>query len=185
MLTQQQLRHGIVARGICSVALGTALLASPVIVFAQDQEHVSFVADVAKHVVLDPTTYAPAIIAYDSTMRDWNSSQPFFQNGYAEHNPFFTVSGLPNDRAVSYTVGKQMIVRDLFTNLEVSAVNNITGSIFERALIERYPSHRKLVRAVGWVEKSVFASYLSYRLSATHYRQWQQNEQMAQQLGIR
>src|SRR5450759_3800844 len=124
MLTQQQLRHGIVARGICSVALGTALLASPVIVFAQDQEHVSFVADVAKHVVLDPTTYAPAIIAYDSTMRDWNSSQPFFQNGYAEHNPFFTVSGLPNDRAVSYTVGKQMIVRDLFTNLEVSAVNN-------------------------------------------------------------
>ena len=185
MLTQQQLRHGIVARGICSVALGTALLASPVVVFAQDQKHVSFVADMAKHVILDPTTYAPAIIAYDSTMRDWNSSQPFFQNGFVEHNAQFTVSGVPNERAVSYDVGKSMIMHDLFTNLEVSAVNNITDSVFERALIERYPSHRKLVRAVGWVEKSVFASYLSYRLSATHYRQWQQNEQMAQQLAIR
>ena len=184
MLTQQQLRHGIVARGICSVALGTALLASPVIVFAQDQEHVSFVADVAKHVVLDPTTYAPAIIAYDSTMRDWNSSQPFFRNGFVEHNDQFTVSGLPNDRAVSYSVGKQMILRDLFTNMEISAVNNITASIFERALTERYPNHHKLVRAIGWVEKGVFASYFSYRLSATHYAQSQQNQQMAQQLGI-
>jgi hypothetical protein len=186
MLTQQQLWHGIAVRGICSVALGTALLASPVNVFAQDQEHgSSFVVDVAKHVVLDPTTYAPAIIGYDSTMRDWNSSQLFFQHGFVEHNAQFTVSGLPNDRAVNYSVGKQMILRDFFTNLEVSAVNNITDSIFERALIERYPNHHKLVRAVGWVEKSVVASYLSYRLSATHYQQWQQNERMAQQLGLK
>jgi hypothetical protein len=187
MLTRQQLWHAITVRGICSIALGTTLLASPVTVSAQDQEHKSssFVGDVAKHVLLDPTTYAPAIIGYDATMKDWNSSQPFFQHGYVERNSYFTVSGLPNDRAVSYDVGKQMILRDLFTNLEISAVNNITDSIIERTLIERYPNHHKLVRAIGWIEKSVFASYFSYRLSATHYAQWQQNQQMAQQLGFK
>ena len=171
------------------MALGVTLLVTPVNVFAQDQEQhgssSSFVADVAKHVLLDPTTYAPALIGYDATMKDWNSSQPFFQHGYVERNSQFTVTGLPNDRAVSYSVGKQMILRDLFTNMEISAVNNITDSIIERSLIERYPNHRKLVRAIGWVEKSVFASYFSYRLSAGHYEQWQQNQRMAQQLGIK
>ena len=184
MLTQQLLRRAAI-RWVPSIALGMALLASPSVASAQDAEHGSFAADVAKHVIFDPTTYIPAILGYDSTMRDWNSSQPFFQHGFVEHNAQFTVSGLPNDRAVSYNVGRQMIVRDLFTNLEISLVNNVTDSAFERALIEKHPEHRKLVRTLGWIEKNAFAAYLSYRLSAVHYRQWQQNLQLAQQLGYR
>ncbi|HEY2905293.1 MAG TPA: hypothetical protein VGJ29_05285 [Vicinamibacterales bacterium] len=184
MLTQQQFRRAAIRR-ISSVALGTALLASPSMAAAQDPEHASFVTDVAKHVVFDPTTYIPAIIGYDATMRDWNSSQPFFQHGFVEHNAQFTVSGMPNDRAVSYGVGRQMIARDFFANLEISLVNNVTDSAFERVLIERHPDHRKLVRTIGWIEKNAFAAFLSYRLSAIHYQQWQQNERLAQQLGYK
>jgi hypothetical protein len=184
MLTQQLLRRAAI-RWVPSIALGMALVASPATVSAQSAEHGSFAADVAKHVIFDPTTYIPAILGYDSTMRDWNSSQPFFQHGFVEHNAQFTVSGLPNDRAVSYNVGRQMIVRDLFTNFEISLVNNITDSAFERVLIERHPNHRKLVRTIGWIEKNAFAGFLSYHLSAVHYRQWQENERLALQLGYR
>jgi hypothetical protein len=181
VLTQQQLWRNRSLRRWCSAVFATAMLATPLTVSAQEP-HSSFVTDVAKHVLLDPTTYVPAILAYDSTMRDWNSSQPFFQNGFVEHNPQFTDSGLPNDRAVSYEVGRQRILSDVVANMEMSAVNNLTDSVFEHVLIERYPNHRKLVRALGWIEKSAFASYTSYRLSASHYRQWQENERMAQQL---
>ena len=64
-------------------------------------------------------------------------------------------------------------------------MNNVTDTVFEHVLAERYPSHRKLIRTLGWIEKSAFASYMSYKLAGAHYRQWQQNEQMARQLGIR
>jgi hypothetical protein len=168
---------------LCSAICAAAIFATPLAVSAQEP-HSSFVMDVARHVLLDPTTYVPAILAYDSTMRDWSSSQPFFQNGFVEHNPQFTDSGLPNDRAVSYEVGRQRILSDVVANMEISVVNNLTDSAFEHVLIERYPNHRKLVRAVGWIEKSAFASYVSYRLSASHYRQWQENQRMAQQLGF-
>lgn len=184
MLAQRQLWLNRSLRGLCSAVITTAMLATPSTVSAQEP-HSSFVIDVAKHVLFDPTTYVPAILAYDSTMRDWNSSQPFFQNGFVEHNPQFTVSGLPNDQAVSYEVGRQRILSDLVANMEISAVNNLTDSIFEHVLIERYPNHRKLVRALGWIEKSAFATYVSYRLSANHYQQWQKNQQMSQQLGFR
>jgi hypothetical protein len=150
-----------------------------------DDNRPSFLLDVTKRVVLDPTTYAPAIIAYDATMRDWKSSQPFFQNGFVEHNVRFTVSGRADDFPVDYGVGRRRILSDALANLEMSAVNNVTDSMFEHVLGERYPNHRKLIRALGWIEKSAFASYMSYRLSAAHYRQWQQNEQMASQLGQR
>ena len=184
MLTQQQRWLNRWSRQLFSAALAATLLATPLTVSAQEQ-HSSFVADVAKHVLFDPTTYAPAILAYDSTMRDWDSSQPFFRNGFVEHNPQFTVSGLPNDQALSYQVGRQRILSDLVANLEVSVANNLATSIFEHAMITRYPEHRKLVRAISWIEKCAFASVVSYQLSASHYRQWQQNEQMAQQLGFK
>jgi hypothetical protein len=184
MLAQQQRWLNRSFRRIFTAALATLMLATPLTLSAQEP-HSSFVADVAKHVVLDPTTYVPAILAYDSTMRDWNSSQPFFRNGFVEHNPQFTASGLPNDTPLGYDAGRKLIVSDLFANLELSVANNVVDSVFERALIDKYPNHRKLVRAVGWIEKSAFASLVSYQLSASHYRQWQQNERMALQLGIR
>src|SRR5438067_2626827 len=86
---------------------------------ASAQERPSPVTDTFKRVVLDPTTYAPAIIAYDATMRDWNTSQPFFRNGYMERNERFTLTGRPNDVPISYTAGRNRILSDAFLNLEM------------------------------------------------------------------
>jgi hypothetical protein len=189
MLTQRQLYTGRLGRVICSGVCAATLLLSPVYASAQTQsdipEQPSFLLDVAKRVIFDPTTYAPAILGYDATRRDWRSSQPFFQNGFIERNPRFTISGRANDLAVSYGEGNRRIFADAMANLEMSLMNNATDALFERMLAERYPDHRKLIRTLGWIEKSAFASYMSYRLSAAHYRQWQQNVQMSRQLGLR
>lgn len=181
MLTQRQLCRRRIVRSILFVA---ALATVPCNAFAQEQDRPSFLADVAKRVVLDPTTYAPALIAYDATIRDWNSSQVFFQNGFVEQNPHFTISGQPKDIAMSYGAGKHRILNDAIANLEMSAVNNLTDAVIERMLIERHPEHRKLFRALGWIEKLSFAGFMSYQLSAAHFRQGQWNEQEARQLGL-
>ena len=96
---------------------------------AQSQEQSSFLADTFKRVVSDPTTYAPAALAYDATMRDWNSSQPFFRNGFVEHNPRFTISGRPNDFALSYGAGRKRIRADALVNVQMSAVNNVVDQL--------------------------------------------------------
>ena len=57
--------------------------------------------------------------------------------------------------------------------------------VIERLLMPRYPNHRKLLRAIGWIERSAVASYWTHRLSAGHFRQWQENERRTQQLGYR
>ena len=31
---------------------------------------------------------------------------------------------------------------------------------------------------IGWIERFSFASYLSYRLSSAHFRQWQKNQEL-------
>jgi len=135
--------------------------------------------------VLDPTTYAPAAIAYDATMRDWNTSQPFFKNGFIEHNSRFTISGRSNDLPVPYAEGKRRILADAATSFGVSALNNFTGRVFERVLSERYPEHRKVVKAVSWIERISFGAYMAYVLSKDHYRQAELNTTRAQQLGYR
>jgi hypothetical protein len=152
---------------------------------AQETDRGSAVGDVFKRVVLDPTTYAPAVIAYDATMRDWNTSQPFFRNGYFEHNERFTISGLPNDRPVTYEIGRRRILSDAFLNLQMSLANNVADQVFERMLVERFPTHHKLVRTIGWIERSAFASFMTYRLSAAHYRQASANQVLAAQMGFR
>lgn len=152
-------------------------------VSAQDQDHASFVPDVLKRVILDPTTYAPAIVAWEATRLDWQSSQIFFRNGLFEHNPRFTVSGRGDDTAIGYAAGNRQIFTDSIANLQLSLVNNVSERAMERLLIPRYPNHRKLLRTIGWIERSAMASYWSYRLSAGHFRQWQENERRAQQLG--
>src|SRR5262245_56236152 len=165
-------------------ALTALLLFSPVGAIAQVRVERSFAADVIARIVLDPTTYAPAALAYDATMRDWRTSQPFFQHGYYESNARFTVSGWPNDVAVSYSAGQRIIRADALASLRRSAVNNLAEQMIERMLVNKYPNHRKLVRAVGWAQRISFASFKAYRLSAPHYRQAWQNERLAAQLGF-
>ena len=166
---------------VSAVAL-TMLLASSS-VSAQEQNLGSSVSDVVKKVILDPTTYAPAIVAWEATRLDWQSSQIFFQNGWLERNPRFTVSGHGEDAALGYAAGNRQIFWDAFGNLQLSLVNNASERIMERLLTPRYPGHRKLIRTIGWIERGAMASYLSYLLSAAHFRQWQANEALARQLG--
>lgn len=137
-----------------------------------------------RQIVFDPTTYAPAVIAYESTKLDWDTSQVFFRNGYVEGNPRFTMDGTPNSAPLPYGRGDRKILVDSLQILGGSMANNFIERSFEQILLERYPDHPKLVKAMGWVERSVFASYWSYRLSATHFHQWQVNKSQAAALGL-
>jgi hypothetical protein len=139
----------------------------------------------SRSIILDPTTYAPALTLYEAARLDWASSQVFFRNGFVELNGRFTVSGRPGDAPVSYRVGHRRIVGDAFTIMQGSVAHNVTAQVIERLLIARYPRHRKLVRVMGWVERVSFASIRSYHLSAGHFRQWQANEQRAAELGLK
>ena len=170
-------------RATTCVLFVSLILLLPFRAWAQEQEQPSLLKDTVKRVVIDPTTYLPAIIAYDATYRDWRTSQPFFEHGFNEHNPHFTASGLPNDAPISYSAGNRRIATDALITLGTSAMTNVTGNIIERVLAERYPEHRKLWRALGWAGRISFASYMSYRLSIGHYRQAQSNEQLARQQG--
>jgi hypothetical protein len=167
----------VVLTGLLCVATSNAI--------AQDQDRSSFAGTMVKQVLLDPTTYAPSIIAYDATMRDWKTSQPFFRNGFVEHNSRYTISGRANDFPLPYAQGHKRILADAAANLGMSALNNLTGRVFERMLTERYPEHRKIVRAVSWLERISFGVYMSYMLSKDHYRQAELNATRAQQLGYR
>ena len=167
------------------IALAIAVVLVPANASAQESSGGSAVGSIFKRVVFDPTTYAPAVIAYDGTMRDWNTSQPFFRNGYYERNERFTLSGLPNDRPVSYEVGQRRILNDAFVTLEMSLINNVSSQVFERILIDRFPQQRKLVRTLGWIERSAFASFMAYHLSAQHYRQAAANQGYARQMGFK
>lgn len=150
---------------------------------AQDQAVAPLVPQIVKQVLLDPTTYAPSMVAWGATRLDWRSSQVFFENGLVEHNSRFTLSGRADAGAVSYGDGNRRILLDAVANLQLSVVNNVSERVVEHLLLPRFPNHRKLVRTLGWVERSVVASYWTYRLSADHFRQWQENGRRAQQLG--
>lgn len=149
------------------------------------QEQSSALGDALKKSVLDPTTYAPAAVVYDATMRDWRTSQPFFRNGYLERNERYTLSGRPNDVPMSFAEGRRQILKDAVLNVQLSFANNVVSRAVERALIERHPHRRKLVRTVGWIQRIAFATFLTYRLSEAHYRQAAANERRAAELGFR
>jgi hypothetical protein len=151
--------------------------------FAQSRERASFVPDLIKSVLFDPTTYVPAIVAWESTRLDWQTSQVFFQHGFLEQNARFTVSGRANATAVGYGAGNRLILTDALVNVGGSVANNVTDRLIERGLLRRYPTHRTLIRAIGWVERGAVASYVSYLQSASHWRQWQENQLSARQLG--
>jgi hypothetical protein len=167
---------------VAVLTMGSALSLS-----AQAEEPVRtrFVPDIVKGVALDPTTYAPGLITYGAMRLDWNSSQVFFRNGYVEQNADYTVSGASNSASISHGAGNRRIAADSLTILQLSLAHNVTARIFERVVADRYSTHRKLVRVIARIERIAAASYLSYAMSAMHFRQWRRNEQLAGELGYR
>jgi hypothetical protein len=139
--------------------------------------------DAAADALRDPTTYLPAGMLYVSARLDWNSSQVFFQQGALENNPRFTVSGLPHDVPVSYGTGNRLILIDALSVASVSLANNALAHFAVRFLTIRTPEHRTRWKTLGWIERTLVASSLSYALSVQHFRQWQLNEQRAAALG--
>jgi hypothetical protein len=152
---------------------------------AQEPAPAPVLAGALKAVVLDPTTYVPAVVAWEATHLDWRSSQVFFQLGWTEQNARFTTSGRRDDTAIGYAAGNRKIAMDALANLRLSLINNFSSQLVERLLIRRYPRYRGLVRTLGWIERIAFASYWTYRLSADHFRQWRENERLAAEFGYR
>ena len=160
-----------------------ALLAGPSVFAQAPPVRPSPFVEVFKRVAFDPTTYVPAVLSYEAHHLDWESSQVFFDHGFLEGNPEFTVSGRANDTPISYSAGNRQITKTVFAALGTSLLNNVAVAVVERAVLARYPTHRRLVRTLGWAERIAFASYLSYNESAVHFRQWQRNSDLARQLG--
>ena len=158
-------------------------LLMPAIASAQTETDSNVFWDVAKGVVFDPTTYAPATLSYTSMKMDWDSSQTLFRNGWVEQNRRFTISGRPNDLPVSYAEGNRRIRQMALLHLQESIINNTAANLFERVLAEKYPQHRKLFKVLSWVERIAFASYVSYVASANHFKQTERNRQLAIQFG--
>jgi hypothetical protein len=179
LMPTRQLARAVAA---CLVAL---IVAAPRCTFAADETGISMSARVLKSTILDPTTYAPAIIFYDATTKDWNTSQPFFEAGYLEHNARFTLSGRPDDVPISFNDGQSKIMRDSLQLFALSAAHNAVSHAVVESLRVRYPHHAKLVSALGWVERVAVASLMTYRTAGPHYRQWQRNQEMLTTLGIK
>jgi hypothetical protein len=160
-------------------------LGLPLHAVAQAPDEPSFAVDVFKRVVFDPTTYVPAAVAYHSFRLDWDTSQVLFQHGFKEINPRFTVSGYSRDMPISYQAGNRRILDDAVGVFGTSLLNNLIENVFERALLQNSPDHRRLIRTLGWIERITFASYLTYRQSSQHFEQAARNRQMAAQSGFR
>ena len=150
---------------------------------AQAERTRAFAWDVARAVLIDPTTYAPPLISYAAIRQDWKTSQILFANGWVEQNPRFTINGRPNDIPVAYDEGNARIRSAAFGILQYSAGNNAGARIVERMLIARYPHRKTLIRTLSWVERIAFASILTYRNSASHFRQASNNRRLAHEHG--
>lgn len=127
----------------------------------------------------DLKTYAPAGVYYTAAKLDWHSSQPLFANGTLEENGHYTLSGLPHSAPVSESVGNHRILVDTLEVAGMSAANNVASNFLTNKLIAKHPEHKKLIGTLGFVERAVFASVLSYSLSAPHFSQWEVNTQFS------
>lgn len=168
-------RHVTVRDAIVGTLVVVACLGSSApVAAAQDP-----VTDVATSVVLDPTTFAPAVLFYLAAKYDWDTSQRLFALGYVEQNRRFTVSGRPNDLPVSYWEGLRRIRRMSLLQLRASAANNLAAEVLERTLATRYPAHRRWWTTLKWVEKVAFAALLASQTSMPHLRQGIRNKRTA------
>ena len=163
--------------------LATVLGFAPASALAQAEQPRPFAWDVARATLIDPTTYAPALISYEAIRQDWKTSQILFENGWLEQNPRFTVSGKANDVPVSYSEGTRRIRGAALTILWYSTVNNVSAGVAERVLMARYPHRKTLIRALSWAERIAFASLLAYRNSVDHIRQTSTNRRLAREYG--
>ena len=166
---------------IAAMLLG--LVPASALAQAQAEKPRSFAWDVARAALIDPTTYAPALISYEAIRQDWKTSQVLFANGWLEENPRFTASGRPNDVPVGYDEGTSRIRRSALTILQYSAVNNVSANVVERLLVARYPQRKRLIRALSWAERIAFASLMTYSNSADHIRQVSTNRRLAREYG--
>lgn len=170
-------------RTVGVLILASVLGLAPASALAQAEQSRPFTWDVARAVLIDPTTYAPALISYEAIRQDWKTSQILFENGWLEQNPRFTVSGKPYDVPVSYDEGTRRIRSVAFTVFGYSTINNVSAGVLERLLVARYPRRRTLIRALSWAERVAFASLLTYRNSADHFRQASSNRRLAREYG--
>jgi len=138
---------------------------------------------VARAALIDPTTYAPALISHEAIRQDWKTSQVLFANGWLEENPRFTASARPSDVPIGYDEGMSRIRRSALTILQYSAVNNVSANVVERLLVARYPQRKRLIRALSWAERIAFASLLTYNNSADHIRQASTTRRLAREYG--
>ena len=161
----------------------TILALAPLVSFAQTEERRAVAWDVARSVLIDPTTYAPAVISYESMLQDWKTSQVLFSHGWLERNPRFTVSGRRDDVPVAYGEGASRIRGAALRVLQYSALNNAGVGIVERLLVARYPRRKTFIRTLSWVERISFASLLAYSNSADHLRQASVNRRLAREYG--
>jgi hypothetical protein len=164
---------------VIAMALGLV----PIVALAQAEEARPFAWDVARAVFVDPSTYAPALISYEAIREDWKTSQILFANGWLEQNPRFTLSGKPNDMPVDYDEGTKRIRIAALGVLQYSVVNNLSAQIVGRLLVARYPQQRRLIRTLSWAERIAFATVLTYRNSANHFRQASSNRRLAHEYG--
>jgi hypothetical protein len=169
---------------LCLLIAAVVLLSvAPIPAHADDWP--SAAESIFTQVVSDPTTFAPAITSYTAERLDWKSSQVFFQYGYVEHNPQFTVSGFADDVPISNAAGKRVILKNSLQDLGASLIDNVVARIVERELVLRHPRREKLIRTIGWIERITFAVSLASVQSANHFRQWRENERLARDLGYR
>jgi hypothetical protein len=151
----------------------------------QAQEPPSPIWAVVRQVAADPTTYAPAAVSFTAERLDWASSQAFFERGYVEQNPQFTISGQPGDIPLGYGAGNRVIARNALADLGSSALNNATCRVVEQMLLTRHPHRHKMIRTLGWIERISFAATLAFVQSSKHFEQWRHNTQVARELGYR
>jgi hypothetical protein len=167
------------------VLLALVIAVHPAVAQSQfgDADRPSPVADVAKQVLTDPTTYVPVSLLYVSTQLDWNSSQPLFQLGYFEDNPRYTQTGRPHDTPMSYGAGNHKLLMQSLAILPSSMANNAINRVVQRGLTARFPNSRKLWSVLAWTERAAFASCTSYVISSPHFEQWKKNQQMIKAQG--
>ena len=171
------------SRSLAGLACLTLTMAAPAA--AQEQRPRPVMASVARSVLRDPATYAPALAKLGAMQLDWNSSQIFFRHGFVERNARFTVSGHSNDTALSHGAGNRKILLDSLLVLARAAPANFAQRSLEQLLIRKYPNHRKALTIVGNVTRLTGGSYLTYATSFAHLQQWRRNERLARELGFK
>ena len=133
--------------------------------------------------LLDPTIFAPAGVSYYAQKADWDTSQVFFQHGWVEANPSFTLSRQPFSAPISHKAGMRIINKWSVETLMWSSLHN-TGSYILTAYLTSYqPNHKKLIKVISWSERIIFASIITYYTSSAHFHQASLNRKMAKEYG--